>query len=428
MGLLRKAFCTPQSTLLQLHRLAFPFSGCTPYRLQCFSSMHGFLMPPSDRATSCTSVRGVDVYKGHINPLLSNGSAGIYNQMKSRGYATENNGSNTRRGNGAKGSGDGESWDFSSTEDKWEAFGAINDGGEIKGDENADWDASVVDEGDYWTMKAQTQGSGGNEFKDSTEDQWNSVEGYEPWTMEEKEASSKLQSEDSEASADAIKAAQEAQLQKEEEHLMSVLKGPERAFGDLISASGISEVQIESLIVMKDLEGVKGLPPLKEIEDARLAKTERKSVRGEIEQKRQEAIARARVRKVDSKGRAYGTGRRKCSIARVWIQPGNGKFVINEKSFDAYFKQLEHRTDLLSPFLITKTLGLWDIVSKVQGGGRTGQVGAIRLGISRALQNWEPGFRPYLKAAGLLTRDPRVVERKKPGKPKARRSFQWVKR
>ncbi|KAH9315373.1 hypothetical protein KI387_024000, partial [Taxus chinensis] len=203
---------------------------------------------------------------------------------------------------------------------------------------------------------------------------------------------------------------------------------PNRAFGDLIAATGITEVQIESLILMRNLEGVEGLPPLKELEDARLARMERKSIRGELEQKRQQEIAKARGKKVDEKGRSYGTGRRKCSVAQVWIQPGNGKFIVNRKSFDAYFPQLAHRADLLSPFVFTKTLGLWDTVSSVNGGGVSGQVGAIRLGISRALQNWEPGLRAYLRAAGLLTRDPRIVERKKPGKAKARKSFQWVKR
>lgn len=217
-------------------------------------------------------------------------------------------------------------------------------------------------------------------------------------------------------------------LEKEESALSAVLKGPNRAFGDLIAASGITDAMLDSLIALKDLEGVEGLPPLSEIEDIRYEKNTRKSTRAEIERQKQEEVAKARVRQVDEKGRAYGTGRRKCSIARVWVQPGDGKFMINDKQFDVYFPMLDHRAALLRPFSETKTLGLWDVNCTVKGGGLSGQVGAIRLGISRALQNWEPGLRPQLREAGFLTRDPRVVERKKPGKAKARKSYQWVKR
>ncbi|KAL0542429.1 hypothetical protein IC582_022538 [Cucumis melo] len=209
---------------------------------------------------------------------------------------------------------------------------------------------------------------------------------------------------------------------------MDEVLGPDRAFGDLIAASGITDDMIDSLMALKDLEGIEGLPPLSEIEDMRYEKNTRKSSRAEIERQKQEEVAKARVRQVDDKGRAYGTGRRKCSIARVWIQPGNGKFIVNDKEFDVYFPMLDSRAVLLQPFAETKTLGLWDVSCTVKGGGTTGQVGAIQLGISRALQNWEPDFRPPLRACGFLTRDSRVVERKKPGKAKARKSFQWVKR
>ncbi|XP_031275683.1 30S ribosomal protein S9, mitochondrial-like, partial [Pistacia vera] len=209
---------------------------------------------------------------------------------------------------------------------------------------------------------------------------------------------------------------------------LCLLAGPSRAFGDLIAASGITDAMLDSLIALKDLEGVEGLPPLSEIEEIRFEKNTRKSSRDEIERQKQEEIAKARVRQVDDQGRAYGTGRRKCSIARVWIQPGEGKFVVNDKEFDVYFPMLDHRATLLRPFSETKTLGLWDVNCTVKGGGVSGQVGAIRLGISRALQNWEPDLRPALRSVGFLTRDPRVVERKKPGKAKARKSFQWVKR
>lgn len=224
------------------------------------------------------------------------------------------------------------------------------------------------------------------------------------------------------------KSEQDKLLESEEKALVDVLKGPNRAFGDLIAASGITDDMLDSLIALKDFEGVQGLPPLSKIEDMRFEKNTRKSSRAEIERQKQEEIAKARVQQVDAKGRAYGTGKRKCSIARVWINPGEGKFKVNDKEFDVYFPMLDHRAALLRPFSETKTLGMWDVNCTVKGGGTSGQVGAIRLGISRALQNWEPGFRPPLKEAGFLTRDSRIVERKKPGKAKARKSFQWVKR
>ncbi|KAL9296209.1 hypothetical protein ACSQ67_022105 [Phaseolus vulgaris] len=224
---------------------------------------------------------------------------------------------------------------------------------------------------------------------------------------------------------------------------INVCSGPKRAFGDLIAASGITDEMLDSLIALKDFEGVDGLPPLSVIEDMRYERNTRKSSRGEMERLKQEEAAKARVKQVDDKGRAYGTGRRKCSVARVWVLPGNGKFIVNDKEFDVYFPMLDHRATLLRPFSKTKTLGLWDVNCTVKGGGvsaivpisvnemcflKTGQVGAIRLGISKALQNWEPELRPSLRNAGFLTRDSRVVERKKPGKAKARKSFQWVKR
>ncbi|KAI3834955.1 hypothetical protein MKX03_025296 [Papaver bracteatum] len=225
------------------------------------------------------------------------------------------------------------------------------------------------------------------------------------------------------------KAAANELLEIEKKNLLQQLNGPDRAFGDLIAASGITEEMIESMILLKDLKGVEGLQPLSELKDMpKSEKSDRKSTNAEIERRKQEEVAKARVRQVDDKGRAYGTGRRKCSIARVWVQPGDGRFSINDKAFDVYFPILDHRAAILRPFSETKTLGLWDVKCTVQGGGLSGQVGAIQLGISRALQNWEPGLRPYLKTEGFLTRDSRVVERKKPGLAKARKSFQWVKR
>ncbi|KAL8166843.1 hypothetical protein V2J09_008342 [Rumex salicifolius] len=219
-----------------------------------------------------------------------------------------------------------------------------------------------------------------------------------------------------------------ALLQEEEEALIPIVKGPNRAFGDLVAASGISDDMLDSLMALKNFEGVDGLPPLTEIEDMRYESSLKNYTRAEMERLKQEEIAKSRVRTVDEQGRAYGTGRRKCSIARVWVEPGNGKFLVNDKEFDVYFPMLDHRAALLRPLSETKTLGLWDIKCTVKGGGVSGQVGAVQLGISRALQNWEPGLRPPLREAGFLTRDPRAVERKKPGKAKARKSFQWVKR
>nr|AKM76756.1 ribosomal protein S5 domain 2-like superfamily protein [Geranium phaeum] len=265
---------------------------------------------------------------------------------------------------------------------------------------------------------------------------WETADGVKDWSVAEEEDADLFGLEGIEAQMESsgvdetkskITIEYEA-LEREEKELTTIVEGPNRAFGDLIAASGITDEMLDSLIFLKDFEGVKGLPPLMEIEDMRLEKSGRKSPRYAMEQQKQEDLAKSRVRLVDDKGRAYGTGRRKCSIARVWVMPGDGKFFVNDKEFDAYFPMLDHRAALLRPFSETKTLGLWDVKCTVQGGGTSGQVGAIQLGISRALQNWEPGLRTVLRDGGYLTRDPRVVERKKPGKAKARKSFQWVKR
>ena len=150
--------------------------------------------------------------------------------------------------------------------------------------------------------------------------------------------------------------------------------GPDRAFGDLIAASGITDAMLDSMIALKIFQDIKGLPPLSQIEDERYERTLKKSSRYELEIQKQEDAAKARVRKVDDKGRAYGTGKRKCSIARVWIQPGEGKFIINDKEFDVYFPVLDHRAALIRPFSETKTIGLWDVKCTVKGGGTTGDL------------------------------------------------------
>ncbi len=130
----------------------------------------------------------------------------------------------------------------------------------------------------------------------------------------------------------------------------------------------------------------------------------------------------------DALGRSYATGRRKASVARVWAKPGNGKISVNGKDQRDYFGRETNLLIINQPFLIASRMNQFDIICTVKGGGLTGQAGAIRHGISRALENFEPELRPSLKEAGLLTRDSRVVERKKTGKKKARRSKQWAKR
>ena len=130
----------------------------------------------------------------------------------------------------------------------------------------------------------------------------------------------------------------------------------------------------------------------------------------------------------DELGRAYATGKRKDAVARVWIKPGSGKVSVNGKDQDAYFARPVLRLILRQPMQIAGVEGEFDVVATVKGGGLTGQAGAVKHGISKALQLYEPSLRSALKAAGFLTRDSRVVERKKYGKRKARRSFQFSKR
>ena len=121
-------------------------------------------------------------------------------------------------------------------------------------------------------------------------------------------------------------------------------------------------------------------------------------------------------------------GRRKTAVARVILRSGNGKITVNDKEFEHFFPQLLSREDILLPFRATDTLGKFDVHAKVNGGGTTGQAQSVRLGISRALLEMNPEYRVQLKAEGLLTRDPRMVERKKYGQPKARNRFQFSKR
>lgn len=133
-------------------------------------------------------------------------------------------------------------------------------------------------------------------------------------------------------------------------------------------------------------------------------------------------------RKVDAQGRAYATGKRKNAVARVWVKPGSGKILVNGRDVTVYFARPVLRMLINQPFETARVEGEFDVVCTVNGGGLSGQAGALRHGISRALTFFEPALRPALKAGGFLTRDPRVVERKKYGKHKARRSTQFSKR
>jgi len=134
------------------------------------------------------------------------------------------------------------------------------------------------------------------------------------------------------------------------------------------------------------------------------------------------------VQKLDAQGRAYATGKRKDAIARVWVKPGTGKIVVNKKDFAEYFARPVLQMILQQPIMLTERAGQYDIMVTVTGGGLSGQAGAVRHGISKALTHYEPELRGILKKNGFLTRDSRVVERKKFGRAKARRSFQFSKR
>ena len=132
--------------------------------------------------------------------------------------------------------------------------------------------------------------------------------------------------------------------------------------------------------------------------------------------------------KIDAQGRAYGTGRRKEAVARVWIKPGSGKITINGRDQEQYFARPVLRMVIAQPLIEAGRETEFDVIATVKGSGLMGQAGAVRHGISRALVAYEPGLRKVLKPFGFMTRDPRVVARKKYGKAKARRSFQFSKR
>ena len=161
----------------------------------------------------------------------------------------------------------------------------------------------------------------------------------------------------------------------------------------------------------------------------------------ELSEHEVQELERRASKVVDAAGRAYGTGRRKSSVSRVWVSPapaggeegGEGvapakRIVVNSVPLAEYFPSLHHRMHVLEPFRLLDNLGEFSVRATVKGGGHTGQAGALRLGIARALEIIDPELRAPLKAAGMMKRDPRMVERKKAGRKKARKSFTWVKR
>ena len=135
-----------------------------------------------------------------------------------------------------------------------------------------------------------------------------------------------------------------------------------------------------------------------------------------------------REQQLDKQGRAYATGRRKDAVARVWLKPGTGKIIVNGRDQEVYFARPSLRLVINQPFDVADRRDQYDVVATVVGGGLSGQAGAVKHGISQALTRYEPALRAVVKQAGFLTRDPRVVERKKYGRAKARRSFQFSKR
>ena len=140
------------------------------------------------------------------------------------------------------------------------------------------------------------------------------------------------------------------------------------------------------------------------------------------------STAPLREQELDQHGRAYATGRRKDAVARVWIKPGKGKITVNGRDQEVYFARPTLRLIINQPFAITDRAEQFDVIATVKGGGLSGQAGAVKHGIAQALSKYEPTLRATVKAAGFLTRDSRVVERKKYGRAKARRSFQFSKR
>jgi len=174
-------------------------------------------------------------------------------------------------------------------------------------------------------------------------------------------------------------------------------------------------------------EETKKEEPIKDLKDIKGA-VETSEAASDAGEATTESQPEKREPQVDELGRAYGTGRRKDAVARVWVKRGSGKVVVNGRDQSEYFGRQTHRLILNQPFLVVNSVNQYDVMCTVKGGGLSGQAGAVRHGISRALENFDPAMRPALKKAGMLTRDSRIVERKKVGKHKARRTKQWAKR
>ena len=172
----------------------------------------------------------------------------------------------------------------------------------------------------------------------------------------------------------------------------------------------------QSLSDLAELTGAGAPPPAAPAEEAALP----------VEPAAPEAPVREQ--QLDKFGRAYATGRRKDAVARVWLKPGSGRIVINEREQEVYFARPTLRLVINQPFDVADRRGQYDVQATVKGGGLSGQAGALKHGIAQALTRYEPALRAAVKQAGFLTRDPRVVERKKYGRAKARRSFQFSKR
>ncbi len=176
--------------------------------------------------------------------------------------------------------------------------------------------------------------------------------------------------------------------------------------------------ETKTLADLKDLKVLKDVEDLKDLKDPKeVAETVTPAEEAPLPEP-----------KIDAQGRSYATGKRKNAVARVWIKPGPGKIGVNGRDVETYFARPVLRMLINQPFQAASREGQYDVVCTVKGGGLSGQAGAVRHGISKALSAFEPALRPVLKKGGFLTRDSRVVERKKYGKRKARRSFQFSKR
>lgn len=192
---------------------------------------------------------------------------------------------------------------------------------------------------------------------------------------------------------------------------------------------GMSEEQLLAEVDKAYDAHIPPVPHWSEIErehDAQEAKM--KLDRLQLERKKSQGPQITRIPQLDALGRSYSTGKRKTSVARVWVTPGHGNVIVNKSHMVDYFHRMTHREEIFQPLQVTGRPMAFDVWCTVKGGGLTGQAGAIKLGVARALQAFDPSYRHELKKYKLLTQDIRKVERKKPGRAKARRSFQWVKR